>query len=283
MLAVLVIGVGLGWEFERVRAQRRAVATIRAAGGRALYDYEVDARSDLPIPNAQSPAPTRWRRLFGDDFFHNVVAVEIHDRSKPMPRVPPGAKLRVDDQQVAALGRLAALRSLDLNYSDVDDSDLERLRSLRRLKRLWLLETNVTDAGLAHLRSFPALEVLDLRGTRVCGAGMEAVGQITSLVDLGLDRTNVGDDGAKRLRNLTRLQILTLSHTRVGDSSIPAFEPLQDLRFLDLSRARLSRAGERDALLKVPSKQIYFGHIIYPDRRRGTIGPGRAAARGKAR
>ncbi len=42
MIAILAIGVGLGWRIDRAGRQKRAVARIEKSGGIVLHDFEFD-------------------------------------------------------------------------------------------------------------------------------------------------------------------------------------------------------------------------------------------------
>ena len=107
-IAMTVIGVGLGWKFERVRKQRRAVAAIKEVGGSVWYDYELDAAGNT-IPNATPPGPASFRKLVGDDFFANVVRVHLY--GTPVSDLSP-------------LERLANLKELYLEGTQVTDLSL---------------------------------------------------------------------------------------------------------------------------------------------------------------
>jgi hypothetical protein len=65
-------------KMQQAKRQREAVEAITKVGGRAMYDWQVDANGNY-VRNAQPPA-TKWlRNLLGDDFFGRVVEVEFDD------------------------------------------------------------------------------------------------------------------------------------------------------------------------------------------------------------
>ncbi len=172
LLLVLVIGCGLGWIVQIVRAgqvQRRAVAAIYQAGGWVVYDTEWDEN------RTTSTWKPRWPRWLVDqvgvDYFGNVVFINLHDRGtdavlahvaklehlKQLHR--PG--LTVTDAGLAHLGRLEDLHLLSLDDTRVTDAGLAHLKGLPRLKWLKLTRTGVTDAGVAELqKSLPHLQVI---------------------------------------------------------------------------------------------------------------------------
>src|SRR5437868_818874 len=75
MLVVLVVAAWLGWITHRARQQWDAVAAIREYGGSVRYDYEfVDG---IPTPGREPAAPKWLRRILGDEFFREVVEVNL--------------------------------------------------------------------------------------------------------------------------------------------------------------------------------------------------------------
>jgi hypothetical protein len=70
LVVVLIVGGVLGWRARRASFQRRAVATIRQAGGSVWYDYQrvrVANGPDRFSPKAQPWAPGWLRRAIGDE------------------------------------------------------------------------------------------------------------------------------------------------------------------------------------------------------------------------
>ena len=108
MIGVLAIGACC-WEVERVRSQARAVAVIRNAGGKVLYDYEVDA-DYREIGHGRSPVPERLLRRLGVDVFHNVVEV------RGIPDNLQGPPDELSEREMVAIGRLRSLRNLNLEH-----------------------------------------------------------------------------------------------------------------------------------------------------------------------
>jgi internalin A len=170
LLLVLVIGCGLGWIVQIVRAgqvQRRAVAAIYQAGGWVVYDTVWDEDQNT---STWKPRWPKWLvDQLGVDYFGNVVFINLHDRGtdevlahvarlkhlKQLHR--PG--LAVTDAGLVHLGRLSDLRLLSLDHTQVTDAGLAHLKGLSGLKWLKLTRTRVTDAGVADLqKSLPHLQ-----------------------------------------------------------------------------------------------------------------------------
>jgi hypothetical protein len=164
-----------------------AIETTGLAGGLAYYDWECNA-DGAPQPSRTPPEPAWLRRLFGDDFFATVVAVELDDPE-------------TSDATVEQLRALPQVRFLMIRSSVVSNAALPPISGLTRLRKLTLTQCRITDAALQRLECLPHLQWLDLSFT-----------QIT-------------DDGTQHLRRLTQLQYLDLTGNRI---TIPAVNELQE-------------------------------------------------------
>jgi hypothetical protein len=84
----------------------------------------------------------------------------------------------INDEGIAQLGGLKALRVIDLRVSPlVTDAAMDTLAAMPSLRAVRLSGVNVTDAGVAKLLSLPKLTELDLRNCRgVTKAGIEQIG-----------------------------------------------------------------------------------------------------------
>jgi len=209
LVFMLVCGAGLGWlamKMQRAKRQRENVKAIRMTGGMVLYDYEFDDTGRF-IPGAQPTAPVWLRKTLGNDFFCDVIDVNLNCT-------------QVTDAGLEHLNIFTSLRWLELHGTQVTDAGLEHLKTLTGLIRLQLGETQVTDAGLVHLKGLTSLEVLYLGHTRVTDAGLEHLKEFTSLEELHLWNTRVTDAGLDHLKRLTKLQRLDLTDTDVTDEGI---------------------------------------------------------------
>jgi len=66
-----------------------------------------------------------------------------------------------------------------LRGARISDNDLAGLGGMTGLRTLDLTSTSISDAGLSHLKKLPHLQSLDLTGTPVTDAGKEKKGDIT--------------------------------------------------------------------------------------------------------
>ena len=89
LLALLtVFAIWLGVAVNRAREQREAVRAIEAKGGTVQYDWQVSLKRTSMIEGFEhyqvfrkygSPSGPAWlRRRIGNDYFQNVVSVELY-------------------------------------------------------------------------------------------------------------------------------------------------------------------------------------------------------------
>ncbi len=175
MIAIGIVGGGLGWIIHRAQVQRDAVAVIERHGGFVLYDWQW--KNGNRVPNAIRPWPAWLVDRLGIDFLANVVYVNLRDRASNelLTQVEKLSRLEclllarsaVTDEGLAHLEGLTALQWLSLDDTKVSDAGLVHLKDLRQLQTLYLGLTNVTDAGLPHLKRLRGLKTLSLRLTSV--------------------------------------------------------------------------------------------------------------------
>lgn len=181
IVAVLVIGAGLGWAVRSAQVQRDAVAAIQKAGGLVAYDWEAaENRFHGGIPWA----PPWLVNMLGVDYFGRVVGVIFF--------------VDASDAELVYVGRLSSLVDLRITGRSVTDAGLLELRNLVSLRILGLADTKVTDPGLAHLERMSNLSELDLQGTQVTDAGLVNLKRLTKLSFLGLGGAAVSDAGLGR-------------------------------------------------------------------------------------
>jgi len=134
MLTLLVIAP-LAEKVQQAERQRRAVEAItEVRGQRVWYDYE----RDLSRGMAEPPARTWLRKLLGEHFFSNVVAVNL---------IRP-----VGDAALGHVCALSDLESLFVRDKQFTDEGLRHLTGLTGLTELHLFNTHVTEEGINELR-----------------------------------------------------------------------------------------------------------------------------------
>lgn len=225
LILVAAVAVPCSWmtvAMRQARKQRDVVKWIVGNAGAERtgadwgewveYDWQVDANGD-PLLNAQPPGPAWLRNLLGDDFFGEVVVVQVlllgtehtntgleHLKGLTQVRVLNFVGTQVTDVGLEHLKGLNQLQRLYLNNSQVTDAGLERLKGLTELQLLWLQDTQVTDVGLQHLEGLAKLQWLELGNTKVTDAGLQHLKGLSQLRVLDLGGTRVTNEGVKELR-----------------------------------------------------------------------------------
>lgn len=117
--------------------------------------------------------------------------------------------------------QLLELEKVSLAGSDVSHLGLRcLLGKVRALRELDLAYTPTTDAGLKHLGGSGSLEVLNLWRTRVTGEGLCRLSGLASLRSLCLKGTAVDDGGLVHLNRLGSLRSLNLTETAVTEKGV---------------------------------------------------------------
>jgi hypothetical protein len=214
MSVVLVLGLVMAWRVDKARTQRRAVAALNDLGVSVTYDY---VYADGKYNYSATPwGPTWLRRLIGDEYFQEVVEVNL------------------------------------LKGKDVTDEHLAILEGLPHLRRLYARSAAISDAGLRHLEGLAELEFLHIGDTSVGDAGMVSIGKLKGLNELILEETRVGDAGLTHLDRLARLRKLYLRYTRVTDRGLAKLGGLQQLQEVSLDKNQATATG-RELLGKLPN------------------------------
>ena len=110
MLLVLVLATFLAWRVNRANTQRTAVSAIAAAHGRVRYDWQ----SGKPIPGSKAgPSAPAWLRSpMGDEFFQEVVEVDV-EAAPDLTGIVPSSTGATDEllATIAGLDRIESLAS----------------------------------------------------------------------------------------------------------------------------------------------------------------------------
>jgi hypothetical protein len=217
MVAVSVPLGWFGWEMQKARGQRQAVAAIVGLGGVVWYDYE-EGEDGYPVD--REPTTPRWlRKLFGDSFFCDVVKV-------------------------------------DCDGTECDDDDVRQLKEVTNLRELYLGGTQITDQGIEHLNGMTKLEDLSFAGTQITDNGLENVTEMATLKWLSLQGTEVTDDGLTRLKGMTNLEGLVLHDTQITDDSLAHLEGMTKLEILWLGGTQVTDEGVRKLQQALPNCDI---------------------------
>jgi internalin A len=256
MLLALVLAMVCGWlmtELHRANRQRDAVDAAQKAGCGYFYDDNVSASGDVERTTGPKPAAPFWYEWLGDDFFHDVVAVQPRTdealsvwKDLTSLRIILANDSEVTDGGLTAIEQFKQLERLNLqDAGKVTDAGLEHLRGLSQLKTLMLRRTRVTDAGMVNLKDLNQLQILDLGMTQVSDAGLSHLAGLTELRQLLFWGNKITDAGLVHMRGMTRLQRLELGGAAITDAGLETIGQFSDLQAIYLRGSRLTDAGLR--------------------------------------
>jgi Leucine Rich repeat len=226
MVAVLIVGLGLGWIVNQARTRHAAVAAIDRAGGGIRYDWQNRA-DGLFI---EEPKDHPWlRRQLGPDYFDRIMYVNFSGNAA--------------DALMSQVGRLTSLEELDLSGSDVTDAGIAHLSGLVNLRSLALNDTKATSASFASLTRMKDLGDLSFYGIRCDDGALARLGQLTALQVLRLSNCPITDAGMVHIEKLQELQVIGLTGTAIGDAGISHLEKCLKLQGVFLDGTKVTRNG----------------------------------------
>ena len=174
----------------------------------------------------------------------------------------------VDDQGMASVAKLTALKTLALDFLWVSEAGLEQLASVGPAGTT-LPETHADrrrssggtasistaegiadfpntdfEAGLEHVAKLNDLVDLDLsENAEVYDDGLSHLSAMKQLKRLNLWRVIITNDGVAHLAGLTNLEWLNLDNTHLTDDGLPHLVDMKKLKFLHLGSTSVSNAG----------------------------------------
>ena len=178
--------------------------------------------------------------------------------------------LQADDQEtIAAIRKVGGtVRAVEKGWEvdfhlrgrSLTDDQLALVGELSGVTSLNLKRTRVTGAGLVHLKAMESLQMLHLEQTAVDDQGMQHLVTLKNLKYLNLFGTKITDRGLVHLSGLTNLQRLYLWQTAVTDAGIVKLEKslpgLRVVRGVDLDKIAAEFPPDEPASL--PTKMIGF-------------------------
>ncbi len=260
MVLVLVAGAVLGWKANRARAQRRAVAAIRAVNGNVAYDFQYtgdDVLTPKPFSPSKGPSAPKWlRNLLGDEYFQEVTMVTF--RSPVSDDILPSIATldhlvqlsltgeEIGDPAMTQVAKLPRLKSLTLARSSVTDAGLTHLAAARRLQRLAIHgAAGVTDAGMTSLAGLPDLRSVEIfLAPNLTARGLKNLGpRLAGLETLILYETGLSDEGMACLDDCRKLKVVSLSNANIGDAGFAHFRNMDSLKQLVVSTTNVTDEG----------------------------------------
>jgi Leucine-rich repeat (LRR) protein len=271
MAVVFLVALFLGWKAHQARGQREVVAAIKKHRGSILYDW-----SGPPSPSKSDrtpPGPAWLRGAIGDEYFQDVVYVNLMFGSPELGEVTPGLKalgalrhidLPIDGSQAtdATCADLSACRSLEvltLSGRSVTDAGTERLSGLGRLRSLRVSEASLGDRSLELLSGLPSLRELSLHGNKFTEGGLAHVSRMSGLNRLSLDGgpAVLTEVGIAHLQGLEHLETLMVPDSVITDGGAKALALLPALRSLYVGKDSLSTHARAELLAARPGLSIF--------------------------
>jgi len=248
LVVIVVSAIGLAFLNARRReasVQRRNVATIRQAGGVALYSYQVKwNESDLCIEETGNDVPQvqGWLLdMLGVDFFCHVVDVSVSTPQKTAKGVAASSS-----DVVEAVMDFRSLKRLELNSCPLPVGSLRRVSELPQLRELVLWGCEFDELELVHLGECPRLQVLTIRYSVLSAEGAKHLAAIKNLQQLDIAGTDVGDAALLEILKNRSLKAITLTGTSVTNECLNALAEHPGLEFVDLLSTDVSANGVRE-------------------------------------
>ncbi len=242
MLLVLVVAIWLGREIKVARDQGAAVEAIRAYGGHVIYDYELV--NGVPTPGREPAAPRWLRARLGDDFFREVVVVNLCHDADDVSTVESSPTR--DAEVVSWLRKLPGLTLLAIRGAQATDATIVNIRGMRRLESLQITGADrLTDAGAETIGSMTSLKHLVVTHSRLTDRGLERIAGLHQLVSLYYTQNHATDRGLAAISRLSRLEYLYFDHNEgeVTDVGVASLAKLKGLRILSLRGTRMTDKG----------------------------------------
>ena len=217
-LVVTIACVAFGFWASSAAKQKAAVEWVKANGGTVYYDFELDDDDEPPEWSGKTPIrpyPKWAATVLGDDYFANVVSVQMHSS---------------DLKEIEPLAALNQLKVLDIIFAQV--SDLTPLANLANLEILSIDGTQVSD--LTPLAKLTRLKCLKISGMQV--VDLTPLARLTRLKLLWIYNMPVND--LTPLNGLTSLQEVIMLDTRVSD--LTPFAKLIHLEILSISGTKVT-------------------------------------------
>jgi Leucine-rich repeat (LRR) protein len=270
MLAILVIGVWLGFTVNRARQQRAAAEAVAKHGGWTHYDHEyVNGKY---VPQRQPWGPVWLRRSLGDEYFQKISLVSfVYDNStgkrydnKSAEKCDDVLELlasqhslrtllmkgpQATDKGLAFLKNQPNLEELYIwDSTEISDEGLEDIRGLVKLKKLHLDKSKITDRGFLALAGLTEMEHLVLQSHSFSDRGFSAVAGMKNLkwlcVGGSKDRLSlISDESLSLIKNMTNLSSINLSYSRITDKGLVHLQGLTKLEILDLDGCKVGDGG----------------------------------------
>jgi hypothetical protein len=253
MLFTFACALWLGWYVERARRQQRAVEAIEAEGGSVVYQHKAACPDPCAPALDPRPGPDWLCRMFGDEYFNEVIKVKLIANRSSKPRAPSVlADLPyleqlylegMSQEELQGSQRLTRLRRLSVESAN--GVDLSWFVLNRELEEIYLWPCKLTDADLRLLVEFPKLRSvqLDLDSVADLHSAIRHVSKLHQLEELEIISFRITDDDIEPLCSLRKLNTLVLNVRKLTDQTLALLQRLPNLESLSISGGSFTRAG----------------------------------------
>ena len=227
LLATTLLCLFLGWYIPRVQNQRRAADVVRAAGGKAIYAWQIRPDDAPPDYQPDPPGPNFLRAWFGPHWFDAIVEVRLNGHAN---QVPKNRFSYVGPHLV----NLPSLRDLSLWGTRLDASDCQLLIDLDQVESLRLgMATELSPANAAILARMSNVRTLHVRSAKILTPALIELSHFENLEELliscdsyhrrtgeTIEEYQLCDEAAAAIAAFPKLRKLNLYSTRITDVGI---------------------------------------------------------------
>ena len=247
MLIVLIVALLLGWQVNKVRQQREAVAAVKRYGGWVHYDYEF---VNGTLTSGQSPSGAALaRKTLGDEFFQNVRQVSLVYDNSTGKRFE-NSNVQPCDGLLKQISGLPGLKELLLTNTQATDEGLRSIGKMTGLEVLYIWDgKSVTDAGVSHLANLRNLKTIHINRSNLSNDSLVLLSGLPSIESLSLQANYFSDEGLARLHGEDRLKqlFIGLGHGRITDEGMVYLRDFKRLKTLDLQYSEVTRRDSNNS------------------------------------
>ena len=207
-----------------------------------------------------TPGGPRWLDLAtgdrGTEIFDVPTIADLDNGNNPL-KGKGGRNEKVTDDWLAQLAGTATLRRVDLANCAITGDGLRHLGKLTALREVNLTLTPVADDALRHLAGLTELRVLGLASTRCTGTGFAHLEGLKKLESVNFHFTPLNDDGLRAIARVPVSGRLWFAHTKFTDAGAAALSNLTLLKRCGIGSTDKASSGEAvAALVKLPLEEL---------------------------
>lgn len=144
---------------------------------------------------------------------------------------------------LSGLAAAPKLAELWLEDAGVDDVEMESIGRMKALKKLNLQRNKITDAGASDLVGLTELKDLSISRTQLSDDSLAVIGKLKNLEQLGIEECKLSGSGFKHLATCTKLRDIWFGGNPITDEHLPDLARLTSLEALFLPDTKTTEAG----------------------------------------